>query len=384
MPDKLDFTVHPRVLRRLKRDYTVRREREPGAAKVTIWIDLDNTPHVPFFGPIIRELEGRGHRVEVTARDAFQVCELADELGIAYRPIGRHWGGNPIMKVIGLLYRSAQMLPFCLSQRPDLALSHGSRSQVLLSKVLRIPTVVADDYEGSRTIPFGLPKWMLVPDAIPQSALARGLDRRRLRFYRGLKEDVYVPDFKPDPSLLDELGLGPDQTIVTVRPPADEAHYRDPHSDLLFAELMSRICGTPGIRAVLLPRNHAQGRSLRETHPDWFSDGRVLIPSRALNGLNLLWYSDLVVSGGGTMNREAAALGIPAFSIFGGKIGAVDSALEREGRLTIIRTADEVRVKIPFTQRDKSGQPDSSPRPALVDILGYIEEIIRLERTGAD
>jgi len=46
-----------------------------------IWIDLDNTPHVPFFKPIIRELEKRGHEVVLTARDAFQVCELADRMG---------------------------------------------------------------------------------------------------------------------------------------------------------------------------------------------------------------------------------------------------------------------------------------------------------------
>lgn len=360
------------------------RERKLGAPRMKIWIDLDNTPHVPFFAPIIRELEGRGYRVVVTARDAFQVCELADLMGIPYTRIGRHWGRNPIRKIIGLMWRTAQLLPFYLSQRPDVALSHGSRAQVLLCNVLGTTTIVADDYEASWIFPLGPPTWLLVPDALSECDLSGTTDHVRLRYYRGLKEDVYVPNFKPDPSILDELGLAPGETIVAVRPPADEAFYRDPESDVLFAELMSRICQTPGVRAVLLPRTHRQGQFLRETHPSWFSDTKTIVPPRALNGLNLLWFSDFAVSGGGTMNREAAALGIPAYSIFRGKIGAVDRSLERDGRLTMIRTAGEVWTKIQFTPRDKSGQPDSSPRPALLDILGHVEAIMRLEHMHSD
>lgn len=349
-----------------------------------IWIDLDNTPHVPFFAPIIKELERRGHRVVVTARDAFQVCELADEMGIPYTGIGRHWGRNPIRKIIGLAWRSAQLLPFCLSQKPDVALSHGARSQVLLSNVLRIPTIVADDYEGSRNIPVGPPRWLLLPDALSDSDPPWRVNRLRIRYYRGLKEDVYVPAFKPDPSIVDELGLATCETIVTVRPPADEAHYRNPQSDVLFTELMSRICQTTGIRAVLLPRTHEQGQLLRVTHPSWFSDAKTIIPGRVLDGLNLLWFSDLAVSGGGTMNREAAALGIPAYGIFRGQIGAVDRSLARDGRLTMIHTPEEVWTKIPFRPRDKDGQPDRNPRPALQDIIGHIEDIIEVECGHSD
>jgi uncharacterized protein len=349
-----------------------------------IWIDLDNTPHVPFFRPIIRELESRGHRVVVSARDAYQVCELADEMGVAYTMIGRHWGKNPLKKVLGLLWRSVQMLPFWLRERPDVALSHGSRSQVLLSKALRTPTIVCDDYEGSGNIPLGLPRWLIVPEALADTTFPRGLHRDHVRFYRGLKEDVYVPDFEPDPSILDDLDLDPREIIVSVRPPADEAHYRDSQSDVLFVEAMSRLTTTPGVRVVMLPRTGRQGRSFREAHPEWFADRRTVIPSHALNGLDLLWYSDLVLSGGGTMNREAAALGVPAFSVFAGAIGAVDRRLEREGRLTIIRTTDEVRTAIPLTARDKTGQPAHSPRPALTDILGHIEDILRLEHLAPE
>lgn len=344
-----------------------------------IWVDLDNTPHVPFFAPIVRELERRGHDVVLTARDAFQVCQLAEEMGVEYRRIGTHWGRNPVKKVIGLAWRTAQLVPFYLEERPDIALSHGARAQMVLSNVIRLPSIAADDYECSWSIPVTLPKWLLLPDAITDDDLPRHVDRSRVRYYRGLKEDVYVPEFEPDPSILDELGLGNDELVVTVRPPADEAHYRNPESDVLFVDLMTRICDTAGARAVLLPRNEHQGRALRERHSEWFRDSRTIVPERAVNGLDLLWFSDLAVSGGGTMNREAAALGIPAYSIFRGQMGAVDRSLEQAGRLTLVRTPEEVQTRIALRARDKSGQPDHTARPALSDIVDYVEEIVQAE-----
>ena len=140
--------------------------------RVKIWIDLDNTPHVPFFAPIIEELERRGHRIVLTARDAFQVCELADEMGISYARIGRHWGGNPIMKIFGLLWRSAQLLPWCIARETGLRpLTRRPRSGTGLRSALRIPTIVADDYECSRYIPVAAPKWIILPDAISDDDL---------------------------------------------------------------------------------------------------------------------------------------------------------------------------------------------------------------------
>ena len=280
---------------------------------VKVWIDLDNTPHVPFFIPIIRELEKRGHRVVVTARDAFQVCELADRKGLSCLKIGRHYGKNSILKVLGLLWRSSQLLPFYTREKPDIALSHGARSQLLLSNLLGKPTILISDYEFSKTPLLVKPRWEIVPESLP----TEGLHSRaqRVRKYAGIKEDVYAPDFKPDASLLDELGLGNGHIIVTVRPPANEAHYHNPESELLLADLMKRICQTPEVRAVLLPRNEQQEKALRAKHPEWFIGGKGDCSSlRAVDGLNLLWHSDLVVSGGGTMNREAAALTSPCIA----------------------------------------------------------------------
>ena len=345
--------------------------------KVKIWIDLDNTPHVPFFIPVMRELERRGHQIVLTARDAFQVCELADQKGLHYTQIGRHHGRNRIMKVLGLAWRSLQLARFWLGQRPRIALSHGARSQIMLCNLIGTPTILVSDYEHSKTPLLMSPRWEIVPDSLPDSGLHSRADR--LRKYRGIKEDVYAPDFKPDPALLAELGLSLDHLIITVRPPANEAHYHNPEAEILLVHLMERICHTPGARAVLLPRNKNQERSLREDNPHWFTNGVTTVPARAVDGMNLLWFSDLVVSGGGTMNREAAALGIPVYSIFRGKTGAVDAKLEKDGRMVMIRSVDEVRDKIAFDRRDKTVPPDNRPRAALMDIADHIEDIIRIE-----
>lgn len=344
---------------------------------VKVWIDLDNTPHVPFFIPIIRELEKRGHRVVVTARDAFQVCELADRKGLRFLKIGRHYGKNSILKIAGLLWRASQLIPFYTREKPDIALSHGARSQLFLSNILRKPTILISDYEFAKTPFLVKPRWEIVPDALP----TEGLHSRssRVRKYAGIKEDVYAPDFRPDPSLLSELKLDPANIVITVRPPANEAHYHNPESELLLNELMRRICETNNVQAVLLPRNEPQEKTLRLRHPEWFASSRTIVPSSAVDGLNLLWYSDLVVSGGGTMNREAAALGVPVFSIFRGKIGAVDRRLEQEKRLVIVRTLAEVRTKILFQRRDKEAYTNGTPRLALQDIVNHIEDIVRTE-----
>ena len=348
--------------------------------RVKIWIDLDNTPHVPLFIPIIRELERRGHKVVVTARDAFQVCELAQQKGLACVKVGRHYGKNRFMKVLGLFWRSVQLAPHCLHERPQLALSHGSRSKELLGRILGIPTVSMNDYEHSAKIPLAPPRWSIVPDAI--SAEESGWHLERVRQYRGIKEDVYAPDFKPDESLLDELGLRGAKLVVTVRPPANEAHYHNPEAEALLAELMAKICQTEGARVVLLPRNRNQEQQLRAAHPEWFAQDKTIVPKRAVDGMNLLWFSDLVVSGGGTMNREAVALGVPVYSIFRGKTGAVDRKLEQEGRLVMVRSIEEVRSKIILQPRDKSQRPDDRPRQALQDIVNHIEDIIRIECGG--
>jgi predicted glycosyltransferase/peptidoglycan/xylan/chitin deacetylase (PgdA/CDA1 family) len=341
------------------------------ASPKRIWIDLDNTPHVPFFIPIIRELKARGFKVFLTARDAFQVCELADQQRLDYQRIGRHWGKQKAMKVFGWLLRSARLAPFALRTKPSLALSHGSRSQALIANLLGIPTVMIADYEHARSVPFAIPDWEISPDVIP----AEELPSSKVLKYQGLKEDVYVPFFEPNPSLLDELGLNDDDLVVTVRPPATEAHYHNPESEVILRELMQWLLTQPLVKIVLLPRDQKQGEILFREHPTWMDSKRVILPARAVDGLNLIFFSDLVISGGGTMNREAAALGIPVYSIFRGPLGEVDRHLVAEGRLTMISSPNEISTKIKLLKRSRSLLFEAGERPALSQIIQHIEMI---------
>ena len=353
-------------------------EQVARAASRRVWIDLDNTPHVPFFLPIIRELEREGHSVMVTARDAFQVCALADYHRLDYKTVGRHYGANKALKVAGTVWRAAQLLPVVLRKRPDISMSHGSRSLVLVSALLRIPSMLLFDYEHARRLPFVRPALGVAPESIHDPALARDF-RYGVRCYSGLKEDVYAPSFRPDPSILQNLGLGGNDIVVTIRPPATEAHYHNPEAEGLFVEVVQLLGSTKGVRMVILPRTAgSQGEFIQQTWPQWCEEKKIVIPQHAIDGLNLVWFSDLVISGGGTMNREAASLGVPVYSIFRGKLGAVDRYLAREGRLVLIEKREEVRSKLRMVKRSRAPSAPGAERPALRQILSAAHELMEL------
>jgi uncharacterized protein len=342
-----------------------------------IWIDIDNSPHVPFFLPIIEELRKGGLEVMLTARDMYQVRELLDFFDLRCKVIGGHWGKNKILKVLVNCKRVLELIPTAVKARPDLAISHGSRAQVLACKVLRIPTIMLHDYEHSVKTGFLEPDWTFMPDVIPDGAMSKRQERTLK--YPGLKEDVYIPRFRPDPSIFGTLGIAPDQLIVTLRPPATEAHYHNPESEELFAATLRHLADKPNVRVVTLPRNAAQGRLLQRQWADLIATGRMVIPKGPLDGLNLIWFSDLVISGGGTMNREAAALGVPVYSIFRGKIGAVDQYLVQNGRLTLIENIDDIRTKIILARRNRPASPNNTDGHALRFIVRKIIAILEGE-----
>lgn len=339
-----------------------------------VWIDLDNTPHIPFFAPIIAELERRGYSVSLTARDCFQVCALADLFRFRYRRIGRHYGKHFIMKAFGTCRRALQLLPGAWKQRPDLAVSHGSRSQLIASKLAGIPTVVICDYEFAGAVPGAAPTWVMVPEVIPAESVHFG--GRSVLKYPGIKEDVYVPGFRPDPGILAELGLADQNIIVTLRPPADEAHYRNPESNKLLDATLEVLSREPGTQIVLVPRNQRQGAALQKMWPELFASGRMMIPKNAVDGLNLMWHSDLVISGGGTMNREAAALGVPVYSIFRGNIGAVDRYLAAAGRLILLESVEDVRSKLVVKRRKRPTSAEMQDGGALRTIVDQLVAIL--------
>lgn len=339
--------------------------------KKKIWVDLENSPHVPFFKPIIEELEKRGYSITVTARDCFQVCALADLHNLPYQRVGRHYGKNKIMKGFGLLFRAVQMAPLLMKARPELAISHGSRSQVILARILRIPSVMIIDYEHTKGVPFLHADLVIVPELLPDNNIPS------IRKYPGIKEDVYVPAFEPQPGILQELGIAENEIVIAMRPPATEAHYFRPQSEELFEASVDWIASHPNTRIVMLPRNERQTSFIMGKWPELLSAGRIIIPVKVVDGLNLIWHSDLVISGGGTMNREAAALGAPVYSIFRGEIGAVDRYLAQSGRLTLIENAKELATKIVLGKWKRPVRPDQTDRPALQRIVDIVEAFVK-------
>ena len=343
-----------------------------------IWVDLDNSPHIPFFAPIIQELEHLGYSVTVTARDCFQVVDLARLYNLRYRTVGRHYGKSKVLKVAGVCLRALQLVRALLSARPQLAVSHGSRAQLAACWLLRVPSVVIIDYEFARALRVIRPTWVMCPEIIAQSETPYRNDR--LFTYPGIKEDVYVPRFFPNPEILSELGLTPRDILVTLRPPATEAHYHNPESEVLLKAVFEVVADTPDAKVILLPRNRSQEAALRRAWPALFKSGRLRVPEKVVDGLNLMWHSDLVVSGGGTMNREAAALGVPVYSIFRGPIGAVDRFLAASGRLVLLETPDDVRRRLLLKRRKRSPQAVIESNGALHTIVGHL---VRLTSTNS-
>ena len=347
----------------------------------TIWIDLDNSPHVPFFFPIIKELEKEGHSVILTARDTFQVIGLADYYKLVYEKIGKHYGANKLLKILGTIWRSVQLARVITKHKPDISISHGSRSLILLSSVLGIPTILLFDYEHTISLPLIKPEMGIAPEVINSRSTAKQF-KRGLRVYSGIKEDVYVPSFRPDFSIVQQLNLRETDITVTIRPPASEAHYHNPDSDKLFIGAVEFLGHSSGVRMIILPRNERTQKDLvYQTWPRWCKEGKIIIPDRVVDGLNLIWHSDLVISGGGTMNREAAALGIPVYSIFRGALGAVDKYLAECGRLVMIETHEDVESKIRLVKRRKGIKESFGDSLALKQIMTAIGEVIE-DRIG--
>ena len=348
---------------------------KPLAVQKKIWIDLDNSPHVPFFVPIIPELKARGFEVFLTARDSYQVVELLKYYGIQARIIGKHYGKLKILKFLGTAWRAVSLAYAVRKEKIDLSLSHGSRGCMLASALLGKETIAIIDYEHTSKVSVSRMKlWVIHPEIIPLDYSS--VDGKRYLKYPGIKEDVYLPSFHPDPQLRSRLGIAPDELLVTVRPPATEAHYHNPEAEGLLTATLEKFSKMQGARVLLLPRNKNQEKELRAAWPSEIASGKIVIPAHVEDGMNLIWNSDLVVSGGGTMNREAAAMGVPVYSIFRGPIGAVDRFLESQGRLVLLENVEQVQTKIRAVRRDKDVISLSHQKsPALQTILQHISNI---------
>ncbi len=336
-----------------------------------VWIDLTNSPHVLVMRPVIELLRADGHDVRVTARDFAQTVELCDRFDIAHTAIGHHRGGRLTAKAGGLLSRSSALVRWARAQaqaptggRFDIALGHGSNDVTVAAALLRIPSSTMFDYEWAtvqHNVNCRLARAVVVPDAIPLERLARYGATRKVRAYEGLKEEYYLADFEPGTEVLSELALDPARPIVLVRTPPDVSLYHRFENDL-FARVLRRLAAATerGTQTVVLPRVDAQREELRRV-------GGFTVPEHAIDAQSLIAHADLVISAGGTMNREAVALGTPVYTTFQGRLGAVDERLIAEGRLRALEDVEQLDLG----KRDRARSPARVRRDprALLDLL---------------
>ena len=304
-----------------------------------VWIDLTNSPHVLVMRPLIEAMREDGHEVEVTARAFAQTLELCERFGITNTAIGRHRGGRMVSKGLGLFSRSLALARWARGRRFDVALGHSSNDVTVAASLLRIPSATAFDYEFAAVqhqVNCRLARVVMVPEAIPPERLDPYGARGKLRRYPGLKEEYYLADFEPDEAVLTELRLDRARALVVVRTPPEVSLYHR-FENPLFRRVLERLAAEE-LQAVVLPRTPAQADEVRRLGP-------FTVPEHAVDAQSLVAYADLVVSAGGTMNREAVALGTPVYTTFEGRLGAVDEALLREGRLRKLGDPAEIVVE---------------------------------------
>jgi predicted glycosyltransferase len=330
---------------------------------VRIWIDITAPAHVLVFRPLIGLLRERGDEIEVTARDYAQTVQLLELHGIEAELIGRHGGRSRLGKLGTMMTRLSGLRRWARGKHFDAALAHGSHHLTLTARALGIPSSTTFDYEfatvqhqlGCRAATF-----VVVPEAIPPERLERyGVRPPKLRRYEGLKEEYYLADFEPDHGVLQPLGLDRERILVVVRTPPDVSLYHR-KSNRLFPQVLNHLGSEEGVQAVVLPRTTEQRDFVRGLELP-----SVVVPDEAVDAQSLIAFSDLVVSAGGTMNREAAALGVPVYTTYGGHLGGVDEALIREGRL---RPLTDPRALELVKREGAAGRVRRDPR-LMLDLL---------------
>jgi uncharacterized protein len=318
-----------------------------------VWVDCTAAAHPLVLRPIIERLQGAGHEVGVTARAYGQTEGVLERLGIPHESVGAHGGASTAGKARALGSRSARLWRWAARFKPDLALAHGSVDIAMVSRARRIPLVQMNDYEHAglqRRISFRAARLVMAPEAIPVEAMERaGASADRLFRYPGLKEDYYLADFTPDVTALARLGLDRERLLVVLRPPPETSEYH--RDNPLYEGLLDRLAAEPDSRTVVIPRTEGQAAAARQRRSE-----ALIVPEGEVDAQSLIAFADLVVSAGGTMNREAVALGTPVYTIFTGELGAVDAELidkgllrplEDPGRLVLERRSSEPGVQHP-------------------------------------
>jgi hypothetical protein len=331
-----------------------------------VWVDCTAAAHPLVLRPIVERLRERGHDVDLTAREYGQTVGILERLGIEHTVVGAH-GDSTLAKGGALVRRSGALLRWARRRRFQLAVGHGSVDLAVVSTLLRVRSAQMQDYEHAglqRQLAFRAARRVLAPDAIPIEAMRRaGAAPGKLVRYPGLKEDYYLADFEPDPGVLAELGLDPARILVVVRPPPESSAYHAENP--LYEAVLDRVAEHGGATSVVIPRTD---RQRADASARAGRDEPVVVPARAIDAQSLIAFADLVVSAGGTMNREAVALGTPVYTIFSGRMGAVDHDLIERGLLLPLERAE--RLDLRKRERPAGVQ---NPRDAGLLVDGIME-----------
>jgi predicted glycosyltransferase len=300
--------------------------------------------HVLVFRPLIKILRARGDDVQITAREYAQTLQLLELHGLeADAVIGHHGGRSRTGKARAMFSRLRALRRWARPRDFDVALAHGSHELTMTARRLGIPSATTFDYEWAwlqHQLGCRAATRVVVPDAIPAERLARyGAKPPQLVQYEGLKEEYYLADFEPDTAVLGQFDLEPARVLVVLRPPPDVSLYHR-HSNPLFPQTLDFVGARDDVHAIVLPRTEEQRDFVRGLDLP-----SVIVPPQAVDAQSLIALADLVVSAGGTMNREAAALGVPVYTTYGGRLGGVDEALIRDGRLVPLSDPRALRLE---------------------------------------
>jgi uncharacterized protein len=296
-----------------------------------VWCDFTASAHPLVFRPLVERLQAQGHEVEITARDYAQTLQLIEAHGMTATVIGHHGGRSALGKARQMRSRLKALRRWAKPRDFDLALAHGSHELTMTARRLGIPSATTFDYEWAwlqHQLGCRAATRVVVPDSIPPERLAKYTAvPPKLQQYPGLKEEYYLSDFEADDAVLREFAIDPARVLVVLRPPPDVSLYHR-HSNPLFPQTLEHLGRSDDVHAFVIPRTDEQRDFVRG-----LALPSVIVPEQAVDAQSLIALSDLVVSAGGTMNREAAALGVPVYTTYGGRLGGVDEQLIREGRL---------------------------------------------------
>lgn len=334
------------------------------------WIDIDNTPHVLFAKPIIRYISQKQHNCIITIRNTRQVQNLALEYGYKFTIIGQHYGKSTASKIHGTLLRVMLLIPWVIKTSPNIAISHGSRSQAAICKLFRIPKLIFDDYEHANEAFVCHPTWCIVPKLLEMHW------NYKVDFvYPGTKESVYIYDqLHNDKRVYNSINYKAMRQIY-VRPAADDAHYHINTNRDLLGEVMRRFRLQYTVDIIILARSEMQSMELRRDYAEWHGDLRIKHAKNAVNGVFLMQQCGILVGGGGTMNREALTIGVKVYSIFEGAMGTIDNLFAERGNLCVLKSHRDIARCIKDEQSNRRASEINST--GLISIQHILETLIK-------